>query len=157
MSLKPQFQQSPPALPEFRKRLQIITAAMILAQFSYCLVGYFVILGLNRPTPPRDANQLAVTAVVTVLGIASLAASFFIAKLNVPQQTATPPAPSPQILLKQLILGAALCEVPSLLGLVLFFLYGQLVILVLFACLASAAIVGHYLRAANRLDSFQIK
>jgi F0F1-type ATP synthase membrane subunit c/vacuolar-type H+-ATPase subunit K len=149
--MKREFQPPSSALPDLRRKLLTITAAFVGAQLSYCLVGYLVLSNIRSPAP-READQMLIVIALMFVAVSSLTASFVVVTAIARQATADTAVPS---LTKQLILGCAMSETPALIGLALFFLGSQLIVLVVLAGMSGAAVVAHYLRVSSKLEKLQ--
>jgi F0F1-type ATP synthase membrane subunit c/vacuolar-type H+-ATPase subunit K len=149
--MKREYQAPSTALPDLRRKLFTIAAAFVAAQLSYCFVGYFVISSV-RDSTPREADHMILVMALMFVAVSALTASFVVVT-TIAQQTASV-APQ-QSLSKQLIIGSAMSEAPALIGLALFFLGSQLVVLVVLAGMSAAAIVAHYLRVSSKLEKLQ--
>ena len=152
MSTPDQPQPTSLTVAEFRRRLQLVAWALLLAQFLYIVMAFAMIFHGFRPARPGSEERNVV--VLTVLGVSviSVGLSFVVVTAKARREPAVDFATGAKALVAQFFLGFALSEVPSLGGLLLFVLYAHAVALVAMVSVSVAAIAGHYARVRKRLE-----
>ena len=148
--------QSPTAKPAaFRHRLGALAGQLIAAQALYLALGlYLLYSGFTASTDAPSRAPFTIAAFA--LGILGVAASFPAVKMFGRRQPpgTTFPALAAE-LQRRFFIGFAFSEIASLAGLLIFFLFADIITLIVLVAVASTSIAAHYRRLRKIVDDFE--
>jgi hypothetical protein len=150
-------QQQPgsPATALFRKRLTLVTVALVAAQVLYAVVAISLLQsGFKAPRQAEPGGILLLG--IFLLGMIGVIVSVPVVKTLAKRQPAEPEfATLARSLLLQFFIGFAFCEIAALAGLLIFFLYADIKTLYFLLWVAGTAIAAHFLRVKKALEEFE--
>ena len=148
-------QPGPPTPALFRKRLTIVTIALIAAQVLYAVLAISLLQG-GFKAPKRAEPGGPLLLGIFLFGMIGVMVSLPIVKSLARRQPAAPEfTPLASALLKQFFIGFAFSEIAGLAGLLIFFLYADLKTLYFLLWVAATAIASHFLRVRKALEDFE--
>jgi hypothetical protein len=155
MTMAPQQQPGSPATALFRKRLTLVTVALVAAQVLYAVVAISLLQsGFKAPRQTEPGGTLLLG--IFLLGMTGVIVSVPLVKTLAKRQPAKPEFRAlARSLLLQFIVGFVSCEIAGLAGLWIFFLYADLKTLYFLLWVAGTAIAAHFLRVKKALEEFE--
>jgi hypothetical protein len=148
--------QSATAKPAaFRRRLGLLAVQLIAAQALYLALGLYLLY--SGFTAPTDApSRVPFTVGAFAFGILGVIASF--PAVNILARRQPPGSSFPALaseLQRRFFIGFAFSEIASLAGLLIFFLFADILTLIVLVGIACASIAAHYVRARKIVDDFE--
>ena len=149
---------SPPATAKpaaFRQRLGLLAVQLIVAQAVYLALGlYLLYTGFTASTDAPSRTPFTIGAFA--FGILGVAASFpavgILARRQPPGSTFPSVAAELQ---RRFLIGFAFSEIAALAGLLLFFLFADILTLILLVGVSCASIAAHYVRTRKIVEDFE--
>ena len=148
--------QSLPAKPAaFRRRLGLLAAQLIAAQALYLALGlYLLYTGFTASTDAPSRTPFTIGAFA--FGILGVAASFPAVTILARRQPPGSDFPALAVeLQRRFFIGFAFSEIPALAGLLLFFLFADILTLILLVGVSCASIAAHYARTRKIVEDFE--
>jgi hypothetical protein len=148
-------QPVPPTPALFRRRLTIVTIALIAAQILYAVLAISLLQG-GFKAPKRAEPGGPLLLGIFLFGMIGVMVSLPIVKSLAKRQPATSEfLPLSRALMAQFFVGFAFSEIAGLAGLLIFLLYADLKTLFFLLWVAGTAIAAHFLRAKKAMEDFE--
>ncbi|MGD1018174.1 MAG: hypothetical protein ABSA12_02525 [Verrucomicrobiia bacterium] len=139
----------------FRRRLGVLAVQLIAAQALYLALGlYLLYSGFTAPTDAPSRAPFTIGAFA--FGILGVIASF--PAVNILSRRQPPGGDFPALaveLQRRFFIGFAFSEIASLAGLLIFFLFADITVLIFLVGASSASIAAHYARVRKIVDDFE--
>ena len=148
-------QPGSPATALFRKRLTMVTVALIAAQILYAVLAISLLQGGFKAPSRAEPGGLLLLGIF-LFGMIGVIVSLPLVKSLAKRQPAKPEFTTlARGLMLQFFVGFVFCEIAGLAGLLIFFLYADLKTLFFLLWVAGTAIAAHFLRVKKALEDFE--